>query len=211
MSDLTTDDQRGAYILKEFSKKDPDKFKKTHRESIYLTMMKLFERDVIKEIPDKIENLSTPAHILDIRVGHFIEIANARPDSKSLENAEIVAGCLYREDWSKDFSKEEIIDTALKFREYPLRYSLIAMVKMSELFLTLQDRYPLLYDQNIDKEAKIEKTEEEGRKLYDMLQGLTNNKFVDWDEAKNRTLADAFVYLEEVKKEAIKQKLNEKK
>lgn len=210
MRDIRTNDQRGAYILKEFSKKNPDDFEPEKREAIFLTMMKLMEFDKVENLPTKIDGYKLPAHLLKIRVGHFIEIVNAQPDSENLDNAEIVAGCLFRKDWDADFSEEEILDTAYKFREKPLLYTLTAMLKMAELFQMLQETYPLLYDKQINKEAEIEETEDEGRRLYDMLQGLAGGQFINWRKAKNEILADAFVYLEEVKKEQIKQRLNEK-
>lgn len=209
--DLTTDDQRGAYILKEFSKKDPNKFSPEQRASIYLTMMKLFEKDSETELKTEIEGYKLPSHLLNITVGHFIEIVNADPDKESLERSEIIMGCLYRKDWSKDFSEEEILETAYFFRDQPLTYTLFGMVKMAELIFTLQETFPLLYDQRINQEANIPETEDEGRKLYDMLQALAGGKFIDWKASKNRLLKDAFVYLEEIKKQRIKEKLNEKK
>ena len=74
----------------------------------------------------------------------------------------------------------------------------------------LRDTYPLLYDDKVNEEAEIEKTEDEGRRLYDMLMGLANGEATKMFKAKCMRLGDAFVYLEELKKEKIKQRLNAK-
>ena len=210
MGTLNTNKERGEYIVKEICKKDIALFEENTLISIYSTMMKLIERSNVKKDLTEVEGLKLPSNLLNIRVGHFIEIVNANPHKISLENSEIVAGCLFRKDWDKPYSADEILETAYKFRDMELTYAIVALNTMGELIAKLKDTYPLLYDAQIDEEAEISEEEDEGRKLYDMLMGLADRDFTKWNTAKDGFLGDAFVYLEEMKRDAIKQKLNEK-
>jgi len=172
--------------------------------------MKLFENEGVFEPEKEIEGYHTPSELLKIRVGHFIEIVNADIDQVSMINAEILMGCFYRKDWDKDFSEEEILSTAEFFQTRPLREAIGGVILMSRLIQRLKDTYPLLYDDKVNEEAEIEKTEDEGRRLYDMLMGLANGEATKMFKAKCMRLGDAFVYLEELKKEKIKERLNAK-
>jgi len=212
MSNLNTDVERGEYIMDKFSKVNVDKFDDSVKASVFNTTMKLFEVEISKGIKpeDEYKGYSIPSELLRIKVGHFIEIVNASPDLETLEGAEIVAACFYRKDWEKGYSEKELEEVATYFRSQPLYYALGGLKLMSDLFERLRDVFPLLHDEQVNEEAGIEKVEDDGRKMYDMLMGLTQNRFIDWDEAKNRNIGNAFVYLEELKKEQIKQRLNNK-
>lgn len=210
MGNLNTNVERGEYIIKHFSKRDPDKFDDDTKSAVFLTMMKLFENEGSFEPEKEIEDYRIPSELLKIRVGHFIEIVNANIDQVSMVNAEMLMGCFYRKDWDKDFSEEEILSTAEFFQTRPLRETIGGVILMSRLIQRLKDIYPLLYDDKVNEEAEIEKTEDEGRRLYDMLMGLANGEATKMFKAKCMRLGDAFVYLEELKKEKIKERLNAK-
>lgn len=210
MSNLITNKERGEWIIKNFSKRDPSKFDDNVKSSVFLTMLKLFESDKeIKAMPE-IGEYRLPDNLLDIRVGHYIEIVNAIPDLESLMGADIVMGCLYRKDWSKDYSEKEIVDTAMFFLEQPLLYTLCGILTMKELFDTLHYSYPLLYDEKVNREADVEPTEDESDRQHELLHVLSEGVFIRKKEVKNRVLADAFSHLESIKKQVIKERLNEK-
>ena len=210
MGTLNTNTERGEYLIKHFAKRDPDLFDDDTKAAVFLTAIKYFELEKLEDCPENLDDYKLPNNLMNIKVGHFIEIVNAEININSFENAEIVAGCLWRKDWGKSFDKDEIIDTALWFQEQPLNYTIWSVLKMNELTSMLRETFPLLYDDQVSREANIEPEEDDGRRLYDMLMGLTDKRFIDWDEAKDRLLVDSFVYLEEMKKEVIKQRLNEK-
>lgn len=210
MGKLKTNKERGEYILQEFSGKDISLFDDDTKTSVFLTVMSLLNQEKHGEPPKEIQGYKHPSNLLQIRVGHLLEIVNADVDGESLERAEILMGCFYRKDWSKDFSEEEIVKTMEFFLKRPMVESFAGVFLIKELMQTLRDVYPLLHDEQIDREVDMPESEDEGRKMYSMLNGLTNHKATEWDKAKNMMLKDAYVFLEEKKKEYLKEKLAQK-
>lgn len=210
MGRLITNKERGEWIIQNFSKRDPAKFDDDTKAAVFLTVIKLFESDQEVQKMGTIGEYSLPETLLSIRVGHFIEIVNAIPDKDSLEDAEIIMGCLYRKDWDKDYSEKEIVETALYFQDQPLLYTLCGILSMKELFDMLSERYPLLYDEKVNQEADIEPTEKEEDRQHEMLHTLSEGVFTRKRQALNETLAFAFSHLEQLKKQVIKERLNAK-
>jgi hypothetical protein len=210
MGKLLTNKERGEWLIKNFSKRDPAKFDDETKAAVFLTTYKLLDSSKSVSPQDKIGDYHLPQVLLRIKVGHFIEIINAVPDASTLEGAEIVMGCLYRKDWSKDYSEDEIVETAEYFLDRPLYDTIGGIVKMKELFNMLSERYPLLYDEKVNREADIEPVEDEETRQHDLLHTLSEGVFIRKNAVKNQIVADAFSHLEKLKEQAIKERLNAK-
>lgn len=163
------------------------------------------DKEMIPAVPQRIGKLKLPSrnNLLKIQLQYFIEIVNARPNQDTYHNFELLTACFYREDWSKPFNDDELITNATWLNSQPLMYNLYGVILMQELFNLLRSTYPILYSKEQDAED-----EEDGRKLYDMLNGLAKDDPTKWDDARNLTLETAFTYLEEKKLDYEKKRLN---
>lgn len=139
--------------------------------------------------------------LLSIPVKSFIEMINA-DIKEDFTNYEILCGCLWRKDWSKPINDNEIIETALHFREQPFIYALWAAELMNKTTKTLQETYPILYEGG-------EESKSEGRRLVDLVDGLAQNDVTKWEAVENITLKRAFTYLEQCKIRALNEKKEE--
>jgi len=178
-------------------KKDASKFDDTTIIATLQTALNLWQTTISKEAFKEIGEYKLPKNLMDIRVGHLIELANIEVDQ--YEGLELIAGCLYRKDWNKKFNSDEIIETAYAFRDMGADKALSASIAYNELMVQLRDTFPVLYSNKNEEK-------EEGRKMYSMLLGLSKDDATKWDAAKNIKVADAFIYLETKEIEFQKQK-----
>mgnify|MGYP000023531290 CR=1 FL=1 len=178
-------------------KADVNLFKESDALAVYQTALSLWAKTKPSKPLKEINGYKLPSNLIDIRVGHLIELANI--ELNDYEGAELVAGCFYRKDWSKPFDSDEIIETAYMFRDLGVDKSMSALLAYQELMETLRDLFPVLY--NNKGEDK-----EEGRKMYSMLLALSKDDATKWDAAKSIKVSDAFTYLETKEIEFQKQK-----
>lgn len=187
-------------------KVDPQEFTEETMLAWYATFEHMIHMDKIAlpEMGTKVvDGYYLPPHVLDIRVKHFIEIVNADIDKDNFRGLEVYAGCFYRKDWDKDYSDKEVMETANAFLKKPLYYSLVTSFLMADLVATLKATFPILYSR--DPQEGEEK--EEGRKLYDMLNGLAKDDVTKWEQVESLKLGKAFAWLELKKKEMIEERL----
>lgn len=168
-------------------------------ETCYTTMM----AEAIPLPPEKYKGYRLPKHLLDIHTGYFIEMVNADANLETFEGLDVLAACFYRKDWSEDYNEKELEDSSEYFQKKDLTLARWAWHLFDELCQTLRDTYPLLYQNEKDS-----KEVEEGRKLYDMLNALSQDNPNEWRRTKNLPLSTSFAYLEEKKKDYLKQKMN---
>lgn len=163
------------------------------------------DREMIEAVPQRIGKLKLPArdNLLKIHLQYFIEIVNCDVSIDTYQGLELLTACFYREDWNKPYDDEELLINATWLNSQPLMYNLYGVILMQNLFKTLKEVYPILYTNSGESED-----EEEGRKMYDMLNGLAKDDPTKWDAARNLRLETAFAYLEEKKLEFEKKRLN---
>lgn len=158
-----------------------------------------------KPKPSNVGEYKLPNRLLNVRVGHFKEMVNVEID-EFLIGAEVIAGCMYRKDWDRDFSEEEIIETALYFRKQPLLHTLWAIHSFEELVKLLKENYPILYDDHPAMPNK--ESEDDGRRMYDLIIGLAKDQATEIEAAENLKLSTAFPYMESKKIAELKKALN---
>ena len=191
-------------FFKEILKLDPALFFEADMVKAYSIFLDKITNYQIKEIPKKISIGSLPESLINIKVGHLIEIVNVEVNETTLFGSNILAACFYRKDWSKEFNENEIIKGANELIKKPLIFSMYGIILKQQLFFELNEIFPILYD----KGETEDDAPDNGRKSYDLLNGLAKDNPLDWDRAKNLSVATAFAYLEQKKIEAIKNKLN---
>lgn len=195
LGNITEPLEQANYILKELCKVDPAKVHPDDKLPVLATMNHLLSEDKPVSAPYSFETngktFSTLKNLLNIKVRFFIELVNSKINGESLNNYHLVAACLYREDWSKPFNEDEIIENATMFYESSSKYSFWGVEKYSTLVSLLQSTYPILY------EGKQELKESEGRRAYSMLNGLAKDDPTKWKEAEELELWRAFVWMEE--------------
>lgn len=147
-------------------------------------------------------------NLLKIRLQHFIELVNCDIQPERFMGLEVSTACFYRKDWSKEYDEDELIDFATKLHSMPLYYSLFGIALLQQLTVTLRETYPILYQSPKDASGNEVQESEEGRKLYDMLNGLAGDDVTKWGAARNLTLETAFTFLEQKKIESEKKRLN---
>ena len=142
--------------------------------------------------------------LLLMPLAFLIEASEVKIEDGTLNNIDNLTALMYREDWTKDFSVEEYFSNAKFFNKQPTKYSLFGLKKFRELILTLKNTYPLLYQNH---EADTDK--EDSRKMFDMLNAIASDDPTKYTKARRVKIQDAFVWMENKKKEAIKRKHEE--
>jgi len=195
LGDIKDATEQADYVIKEICKVNPDKVHPEDKLPILATINHYMTENKVSSAPLHFETngrkFSTLKNLLNIKVRHFIELVNSKVDGDSLSNYHLVAACMYREDWSKEFDEDEVIDNAGMFYESSSKFSFWGVEKYSELVSLLQSTYPILY------EGKQENKESEGRRAYSMLNGLAKDDPTKWKVAENLELWRAFVWMEE--------------
>lgn len=175
----------------------------------YLAFKHILQNESI-EIPTEFKGYKLPPrnNLLKIRLQHFIELVNCDIQPEKFIGLEVSTACFYRKDWNKEYDEDELIDFATKLNGMPLYYSLFGVALFQQLILTLKETYPILYQSPKDVDGNEVQESEEGRKLYDMLNGLAGDDVTKWGAARNLTLETAFTFLEQKKIESEKKRLN---
>ena len=142
--------------------------------------------------------------LLSMHLGYLIEAANLEFDLESYKNIDNIAALFYREDWSKRFDKIEYLNNALLFNKQALKYSLWGVEKYHELIVTLKTTYPILYEDNQDNGKS------DGRKMFDVLNGVSGDSPIKQEEGINTKLSNVFQWLEQKKIDSVNEKLKNK-
>lgn len=193
--DLTI--QADTFLI-EYSKVDPLLFDDETKLAIWQTAIKMLSENELSKPKEVIGKYRLPTKTLSIKVGHLIELVNIALDGYN--GLELIAGCIYRKDWSLPYSESEIIETAHHFRTLPIIHSVHAQLFYQDIITDLKEIYPILY------EGKQEEEQDTGRKMYDLLLSLSNQDFTKWSAVRNEIVSDAFLFLETKKIEYDKQK-----
>lgn len=197
----TTQLGQARHYMKIYGGQDPKEFTNESLLAVWATAVERIHQSKTKKAPKKIGEYHLPEDLTQIRVGAYIELCNL--DLQKFDLLHLALGIFYRKDHSKDFTQEELVESANFFYESAkLDLAMQAPILAGDLVKKLIERYPILFP-NINKRDKPNEKENE-RRAYDMLMTLTDSKFVDWKEAKQDILADAFVFLEEKRKIQIK-------
>lgn len=202
-----SDNQRADIFFKNILKVEPSLFYYPQKIAGLQTFLTMLQAEKLGE-PENYKCYSFPDMMLDVRVGHLKEMVNIDPDPYFHVGSEIVAGCMYRKDWTKGFDDKEIIETATYFRDKPLRYTIYAMMKFKELVDLLKELYPILYDKHENEPA--EEREDDGRRMYDMVISLAKDDPTKIEQVENMRLSRAFPYMEEKKIQFIKKQMNQR-
>ena len=202
-----SDNQRADIFFKNIAKVEPSLFPDENKIAALQTFLTMLQVEKLGE-PQSYKGYSFPEMMLDVRVGHLKEMVNIDPDPLFHVGSEIVAGCMYRKDWSKPFDEKEILETATYFHSQPLRYTVYAMMKFKELVDLLKELYPLLYDHH--ESEPTEEREDDGRRMYDMIINLAKDDPTKIEQVENMKLSRAFPYMEEKKKQFIKKQMNQR-
>lgn len=131
-----------------------------------------------------------PSNLLNTKLGHYIEAINAKTKEGSYENWNLLAACIYREDHSKPFNEDELINNAILFWQSSCKIGYWGVKKYSELITLLRITFPILYE---SKGSTADK--DEGVRGYEMLNSVANNQVLKWEDAKNIRLANVFHWL----------------
>jgi len=140
--------------------------------------------------------------LLEMQIAYLIEASNIEIDQEKFKGIDNIAALFYREDWSKDWDYIEYINNAILFENSKIKYSLYGLTKYNELILNLKNSYPILYQGAEEEEAKTD-----GRKMFDLLNAISQDNPINYKEARNVKISDAFIWMEEKKIQSTKQKL----
>ena len=140
--------------------------------------------------------------LLKMHLGSLIELTNLEIDIDSYKAFDNVTALMYREDWSKPFSYQEYLKNALFFNSQKSKYSIWGVQKMDELFKTLKDTYPILYEG--EQEGKSD-----GRKMTDLKIMYKKAFGVSEEEVLNEEINAVFEWMENEKIDHLKKKLKQ--
>ena len=174
--------------------------------ALWMTVVKMLHDTPAKKYRKRIGQYRLPVDLTMIRVGAYIELCNL--DLEEFNDLPYALGVFYRKDHDKPYSLNELIETGSELEKKSLEVGMFGAQLSSELIEILMDRFPILFPPRRSKENKKPVKKVNERKAYDMLMSLTDEKFIDWDVAKQKTLADAFVFLEEKRKKQIKMEMD---
>lgn len=193
---------RATSFFREIVKESPNLFEREVVESAYQLFVTMVEADPIGNPPKKIgffKPLYLPKHLLDMQVRYLIELVNCNANPETYEHFEVVAACFYRRNWKKPFNADEFEATQERFKKMPLLYSAWGIKLYGELIQLLKDTYPILYDDQLVKDEP----EDDGVKMYDLLDALSKENPNAWEESENLPLWRAFRWMEVQKEKAI--------
>lgn len=157
----------------------------------FVLEIKDYKAEVKREIEVNGKVFKAPDPINDILVGHYVELINTEINEEDYQDMHIVSACIFREDWSKPFSEEEIVRNAQMFYEHTADVAYFSSMLYIELLNLLKEINPILYESKGGYD-------DSPRKGYDMINILANNDFTKWDNVKNVKLSKAMTFLERI-------------
>lgn len=179
--------------LERYAKEDSKDFSKETRIALIQTVYSMLSKCKNPKKLKKIGDFKLPNDLLKISVGDLIELSNLEPDEYT--SVAFMFGVFYKKEHKPQFSEEAILEGANFLMDKTLKEVVMVQQVYLEFIEQLKFRFPILFE----GESKEDKTE--GRKAYDILMTLCDNKFVDWNKAKNMYVMDAFIFLEEREKQ----------
>ena len=190
--EIESQEEQADYILREISNVNPTKVDPSEKLPILAVFTHLIKQKKLVSAPWEIETnsmkMSVPENLLKIKVKHFVELVNLDL-TDGYKNHHVLAALMYREDWSKPFDEDEVIDNAKMFWESSSKFGIWAAELFEKLITLLKNTYPILYE-------KKESEKSEGRRAYGMLNGLAQDNPTQWEKAENLELWRAFTWME---------------
>ena len=190
-----TDAEKADEFFKLILDKNIDDFDYQTKIATMSTCFRLLEAENIGEAPESIKinrvTYKLPKYLLDMQVKFMIELVNLELDMETFRHFHLCCACFYREDWSKPFTREEYFKNAKVFHDAQFIYSLWSLSMFDKLIVTLKNNYPILY------ESEGEEGKSDGRKMYDVLNALSNDDPTKQEQAENLPLWRAFTWLEQ--------------
>lgn len=156
----------------------------------FVVEIKEYKAEIKREFTIGKKTFKAPDPLNDILVGHYVELINTEINDEDFEDMHIAAACIFREDWSKPYSEEEIIQNAQLFYTHTADVAYFASHLYVELLNLLKEINPILY------ESKGGGYDDSPRKGYDMINILAGNDFTKWDNVKDVKLSKAMTFLE---------------
>ena len=127
----------------------------------------------------------------------YIEMVAAEID-EWFANAEIICGCVYRKDHSKPLTKYEIYENAVFFKSQGMGYTIHAINFFEKLSENLKEVFPLLYEGK-----NTGKTDDHP---YSIINALSGEDVTKWEDCKQLTIDETFIYLQEAKVKHLNEK-----